>query len=88
MKKVSGLKEIKRKNVQLAYLNVSGSQLREDMYMPIVNVRAVVLGQIYNNEKWRNFDVLKGQIPSFKDLLELDGVIIPGSTNSVLSEIP
>lgn len=56
--------------------------------MPIVNVRAVVLGQIYNNEKWRNFDVLKGQIPSFKDLLELDGVIIPGSTNSVLSEIP
>ena len=41
-------------------MNVSGSQLRTDPYLPIINVRALLMGQIYKNENWRSFNVLKG----------------------------
>jgi len=46
------------------FLNVSGSQLRKDPYMPIINVKAILLGQVYNNENWKTFNILKDEVPS------------------------
>jgi hypothetical protein len=88
LKHLSGFDKLPRKSTQIAYLNVSGSQLRNDPYSPIINVRALVMGQVYNNEQWKSYNILKDQIPKLEDFLSLDSVIIPGSTNSVLSNIP
>ena len=46
------------------------------------------MGQVYNNEQWKSYNILRDQIPKLEDFLSLDSVIIPGSTNSVLSNIP
>ncbi len=72
----------------IGILNVSGSQLRTDRFRPIINVRAIVLGQIFDNERWVSYDILKGEVPTEKQFLGFNAVIIPGSTNSVLTSIP
>ena len=87
LRQLSGYEQLPRKNTHIAYMNVSGSQLRTDPYSPIINVRAIIMGQIYNNEKWKSYNVLKGQVPTVEEFSAFDGVIIPGSTNSVLSNI-
>jgi len=47
-------------------MNVSGSQLRLDPYAPIINVRALILGQIYSNENWKSYNILKGEVPTLE----------------------
>ncbi len=82
---ISGYEKLPRKDRKITYLNVSGSQLRTDPHMPTVSVRAIILGQFYNNESWSNFNILRGEIPEIGHFMDCDGIIIPGSTNSVLS---
>lgn len=51
----SGFEQLPRKNVRIAILNVSGSQLRTDRFRPIINVRAIILGQVFDNETWLSY---------------------------------
>ena len=51
----SGFEQLPRKNVRIAILNVSGSQLRTDRFRPIINVKAIILGQVFDNETWLSY---------------------------------
>lgn len=54
------------------------------MFNPTLNTAAILLGQVYNNEKYYLYNILKGQIPTVEELMTLDTLIIPGSGLSVL----
>ena len=80
------IKEVGEKKICL--LNLAISQLRTDKLQPKINVPALLLGTIFNNEKWKIYCVLRGEIPSESELSEFDSIILPGSTNSILDDVP
>lgn len=44
-------------------MNFATSQLRENQLLPKINIPALVLGTIFDNEKWSFYCALKGEIP-------------------------
>lgn len=68
-------------------MNFATSQLRENQLLPKIHLPALVLGTIFNNEKWSNYCILKGEVPTKNELLNADTLIFPGSSNSVLDHV-
>lgn len=68
-------------------MNFATSQLRENKLLPKINLPSLLMGSMYNNEKWSYYLTLKGEVPTLEALLSADTIILPGSSNSVLDFI-
>ena len=88
--KIFGIPKIEFVPQKIGYINVSKAQLeaKKTPFAPRFNVPAIMLGTIFNNQKWENMKILADGIPSVKQLLSCNAVFIPGSTNSILDKIP
>ena len=53
---------------------------------PKTSLASLFLGLLFNNEKWYNFNIPMGNIPSVEQILDLDAIIITGSSLSVLQQ--
>ena len=60
----------------------------EKFYTPRVNPCANLLGNLFNNQKWTIFDIPKGEVPTVEELCTFDGILLTGSSYSVLSKSP
>jgi GMP synthase (glutamine-hydrolysing) len=47
-----------------------------------------LVGSYFDNQEWTIFDIQNENVPTVEELLELDAVIITGSTDSVLNKSP
>jgi len=45
-------------------MNFATSQLRENQLLPKIHLPALIIGTIFNNEKWSYYCILKGEVPT------------------------
>lgn len=69
-------------------MNFATSQLREDQLQAKINICGLLLGTLFDNQKWDYFPVLKGEIPNKDQLVQYDAVILPGSSYSASDAVP
>ena len=69
-------------------MNFATSQLRKDQLQPKINILGLLLGCLYDNQKFDYFPILKGEIPTKTQLVEYDSVIMPGSSYSAMDSVP
>ena len=69
-------------------MNFATSQLRKDQLQAKINLPGLIMGSLFNNQKWDYFPILKGEIPTKEQLLEYDAVILPGSSYSAMDSVP
>lgn len=69
-------------------MNFATSQLREDQLQPKIHICGLLLGTLFNNQKWDYFPILKGIVPTKDQLLKYDAVILPGSSLSAMDSHP
>jgi hypothetical protein len=55
-------------------------------FTPRINACANLLGNLFNNQEWRVFDIPKGEVPTVEELVSLDAVLVTGSSSCVLSK--
>ena len=69
-------------------MNFATSQLREDQLQPKINIVGLLLGCLYDNQKFDYFPILKGRIPLKDQLVKYDSIIMPGSSYSAMDSVP
>lgn len=75
-------------NKKIALMNFATSQLRDDQLQAKINLLSLLLGCLYDNQKFDYFRILKGEIPTKAQLVEYDSVIMPGSSYSAMDSVP
>ena len=89
VRKIYGIKHAPVNKRKIAYINLSKSayELHKEPFVPRFNVPAIILGTIFNNEKWEHLLILTQNTTPAK-LAAFDVLFIPGSTYSILDDIP
>lgn len=89
VRKIFRIKNARVNKRKIAYINLSKSayELHKEPFVPRFNVPAIILGTIFNNEKWEHLLILT-QNTTPAQLAAFDVLFIPGSTYSILDDIP
>ncbi len=86
--RIYNLSEVKMSSKKIALMNFATSQLREDQLQPKINILSLLLGVLFDNQKFSYFRILRGEVPSKEQLVQFDSIIMPGSSYSAMDSVP
>ena len=80
--------QISMKDKKIAIMNFATSQLRNDQLKPRIHILGLLIGIFFDNQNFDCFHILKGDVPKKSQMVGYDAIILPGSTHSVMDQVP